>query len=144
MVGPSVVIGRIFWTKGPIHGYWQLYSEVVLGPIAHIQLLLLAALLCLSSMDHYRQPLQYAFYIIGDLFDKTCYLAILQLINHSLYHLHQAVLLVTQVTYHTIESMKPAHFIPQKERGPEHRSDAIILLLSSRYFWSAFVISARG
>ena len=139
-----MVIGRIFWTNGPIHGYWQLYSGVVLVPIAHIQLLLVTALLCLSSMDHYRQPLQYVFYIIGDLFNETCYPAIVQLINHSLYHLHQAVLLLTQVTYCIIESMKPAHFIPQKERGPEHRSDPIILLLSSRYFWSAFVISARG
>ena len=95
-----MVIGRIFWTNGPIHGYWQLYSGVVLVPIAHIQLLLVTALLCLSSMDHCRQPFQYVFYIIGDLFDETCYPAIVQLINHSLYHLHQAVVLLTQVTCH--------------------------------------------
>ena len=95
-------------------------------------------------MDHYRQPLQYVFCIIGDLFDETCYPAIIQLINHSLYHLHQAVLLLTQVTYHIIKSMKPVHFILQKESGPEHRCDLIILLLSSKYFWSAFAISARG
>ena len=72
------------------------------------------------------------FHIIGDLFDKTCYLTIVQLINHSLYHLHQSVLLLTQLTHHIIKSMKPAHFIPQQERGPECRSDPIILLLCER------------